>query len=181
MTPYRSGLPVDAIRPKHLPPEEQEPLTKRYQSIVGHLNWLATCTRPDIAPSVSFLASYNQAPTVQHFDAARYVVRYLRSTLGHGISFSSRCHTRLKTFLHIPHPHDIESYSDARHPLDHETHELSTYSDANWGPQDASKPNPFKQIMIDPLTMRSMSGFIIFRSGGGHLMGLNTPRTHFPQ
>ena len=77
MTPYRSSLLVDAIQPKHLQHEDQETLNKRYQSIVGHLNWLAMFTCQDIAPSISFLASYNQAPTVHHFDAAHYVVQYL--------------------------------------------------------------------------------------------------------
>ena len=157
---------IDSIRPKPLPPEQQVHLTKRYQRLVGLINWMATCTRPDLSPSVSFLATYNHSPTKQHLDSAMYVVRYIRNTIGYGISFSSKSTTTLKTFLHIPLPHDAEAYSDARRPYDHETHELSAFSDANWGPQDASAPDPVTPQQVHPKNMRSMSGYIIFRSGG---------------
>ena len=51
--------------------------TKVYQGIVRPINWLATCTRPDIAPALTFLASYNQAPSHQHYKSAIHALKYL--------------------------------------------------------------------------------------------------------
>ena len=64
-TPYRSGLPIDAC------PESDEDETsqtfldrkKKYQSIVGSIGWLAQSTRPDLAPSHSFLSAYINKPS----------------------------------------------------------------------------------------------------------------------
>ena len=126
---------------------------------MGKLNWLAICTRPDLAPIVSFIASYNHSPTKQHLESARYAVRYVRCTLGYGISFSSSSTSRLKSFLHIPLPHDIEAYSDARSPYQHETHELTAFSDANWGPQDASKPKENETRTVKMEELKSVQGF----------------------
>ena len=59
MTPYRSGLPIYSIPPPSPDDPNQKRRTRVYQSIVGSINWLATCTRPDVAPALTFLASYN--------------------------------------------------------------------------------------------------------------------------
>ena len=55
-TPYRSGLPVDTIKPQTLPPDQLSQLKTKYRSILGSLNWLAQWTRPDIAVIHSLLA-----------------------------------------------------------------------------------------------------------------------------
>ena len=80
MTPYMSGLPIDSIPPpdKHDPDLKRR--TKVYQSVVGCINWLATCTRPDVSPVLTFLASYNQAPSHGHYKAAIHALKYLFST-----------------------------------------------------------------------------------------------------
>ena len=61
MTPYRSGIPIDSIPP----PDPQDPDLKRrtkcYQGIVGCINWLATCTRPD----VRLVQHQSQPPALQ--------------------------------------------------------------------------------------------------------------------
>ena len=48
MTPYRSGLPIDSIPPVDTLNHDLPHQLKVYQSIFGCINWLATCTRPDI-------------------------------------------------------------------------------------------------------------------------------------
>ena len=50
MTPYRSGLPIDSLPPPRDGDPDLKRRTKVYQGIIGSINWLATCTRPDIAP-----------------------------------------------------------------------------------------------------------------------------------
>eukprot|EP00956_Cyclotella_meneghiniana_P015762 scaffold24459_cov75-Cyclotella_meneghiniana.AAC.3 len=164
MTPYRSGIPIDSIPP----PDPQDPdfkrRTKCYQGIVGCINWLATCTRPDVAPALTFLASYNTNPSHQHYKAALHVLKYLYSTSEYGISFHSSAHNTLQAFNHFPHHHDKEAYTDATPPSPAECHQLTGFSDACWGGQ-------FGNAVADgtPLELfkyRSLSGYIICCAGG---------------
>jgi hypothetical protein len=66
MSPYHSGIPINSIAPpdKHNPDLKRH--TKCYQSIVGSINWLSTCTQPNVAPVLAFLASYNNNPSHEH-------------------------------------------------------------------------------------------------------------------
>ena len=65
MTPYRSGFPIDYISPVDPLNHDLNRQRQVHQSIVGCINWLATCTRPDIAPVLTFLASYINSPHPQ--------------------------------------------------------------------------------------------------------------------
>ncbi|CAI7890563.1 unnamed protein product [Closterium sp. NIES-54] len=63
-----------------------------YPELVGCLMYLMTCTRPDLAYSLSILARY-VAPgrhTKEHMDAAKRVLRYLCSTSGMGLVLGGR-------------------------------------------------------------------------------------------
>jgi len=60
------------------------PLT-RYQAIIGSLQWLATCTRPNIAFATSFLARSVSDPKESHWRMAVAVVAYLANTRTMGI------------------------------------------------------------------------------------------------
>jgi hypothetical protein len=82
-TPYRSGLPIDAI-----PESDEEDVCpalikrkQRYQSVVGSIGWLAQTTRPDLAPTHSFLLPYNNKPSRSHWNAALYALHYIHSTI----------------------------------------------------------------------------------------------------
>ena len=59
-----------------------------YQSAVGKLLYLSTCSRPDIAFAVSKVARYTSKPTVEHWKAVKHIFRYLVGTINHGILFS---------------------------------------------------------------------------------------------
>jgi len=48
--------------------------------LVGSLNWLAHTTRPDLSTVISLLAQHQANPSSGHYEAARYVVKYLAST-----------------------------------------------------------------------------------------------------
>ncbi len=59
-TPYRSGLPIDAI-PESDKPDDCPALLERkrkYQSVVRSIGWLAQSTHPNLAPTHSFLLAY---------------------------------------------------------------------------------------------------------------------------
>jgi hypothetical protein len=103
MTPYRSGLPIDSI-PSIADPDDPDlkRRTKVYQSIVGCINWLATSTRPDVSPVLSFLASYMHAPSHQHYKSALHALKYLYSTADYGICFHSNASSTIQAFNRNP-------------------------------------------------------------------------------
>ena len=80
MTHYRSGFPIDSI-PTVDPLDPDLPRQRQvYQRIFVFINWLATCTRPGIAPVITFLASYRNYPHPQHYKDAVHALEYLAST-----------------------------------------------------------------------------------------------------
>jgi len=51
-----------------------------YASVVGSLNYVQTCTRPDITFDVGMLGRYQSNPGMDHWKAAKKVLRYLQGT-----------------------------------------------------------------------------------------------------
>ena len=164
MTPYRSGLPIDSLPPPRANDPDLKRRTKVYQGIIGSINWLATCTRPDIAPALTFLASYSTNPSDQHYKAAIHALKYLYSTSEYGISFHSNSSNTLQAFNHFPNHHDKEAYSDATPPSPSEIHELTAFCDANWGGQFGNAVEDGTPLEL--FKYRSLSGFLICRNGG---------------
>ena len=58
----------------------------RFQEIVGCLQWIATCTRPDISFAASYLARYTAEPRETHWEFALGVTSYLRHTQDEGLT-----------------------------------------------------------------------------------------------
>jgi hypothetical protein len=58
-----------------------------YATLVGSLLYLSICTRPDIAQAVGVLARHMAAPTMEHWLAAKHVLRYLKGTAELGVNF----------------------------------------------------------------------------------------------
>ena len=166
ITPYRSGIPIDAIADStnETHSTAQQRRSEAYMSLVGSIGWLAQCTRPDIAPVHSFLSSYNNKPSPGHMKAALHALHYIHSTHDYGITFTSENRHPLHTYLHFPDSSDTEAYLDATPPRSGMESKLTTYSDACWGSQIG---NAVREGTLLPLfKLRSMSGAIVFRSGG---------------
>lgn len=51
-----------------------------YASVVGSLMYVQTCTRPDISFAVGMLGRYQSNPGIDHWKAAKKVLRYLQGT-----------------------------------------------------------------------------------------------------
>ena len=152
-TPYRSGHPVDSIPDVSSPPLKQQELNKQLQELVGSLNWISTQTRPDLSTITNILAQYNHKCSTGHIDACKYAIRYLKGTALKGIKFSSRQN------------HAIESF--VQFPLD--PSKVQPFTDANWGPQDASTPNPSDTpVYLDLFKSRSIAGYLIWLGGPLH-------------
>lgn len=65
--------------------------------LIGQLIYI-TITRPDIAFSVQLLSQYMQSPTNVHLQAAKRLLRYLKSAPSQGILLASTCTTKLTPF-----------------------------------------------------------------------------------
>lgn len=61
--------------------------TLPYQSLIGCLNYLSVNTRPDIAHAVSVLSQFNSCYDEDHFKCAKRVLKYLKGTSSHCLSF----------------------------------------------------------------------------------------------
>ncbi|XP_074314341.1 secreted RxLR effector protein 161-like [Silene latifolia] len=68
-----------------------------YRQLVGKLIYL-TISRPDIAFSVQLLSQFLQSPTSDHMQAARRVLRYLKSAPHQGVLFASTSAAQLTAY-----------------------------------------------------------------------------------
>ena len=71
----------------------------KYRSMVGAIQYL-TFTCPNLAFSLHQLCQFMGSLTTAHLEAAKHVLRYVRGTLTHGISF-------------IPGPLTLTAFFDA--------------------------------------------------------------------
>ena len=58
-----------------------------YRELGGSLIYLVICTRPDLAVVVALLSQFMGNPGKEHWAAAQHVLRYLHSTLSHGLFY----------------------------------------------------------------------------------------------
>ena len=58
-----------------------------YASVVGCLMYVMVCTRPYLAQGVSVVSKFLANPGKQHWDAVKWIFRYLRGTTNYGVMF----------------------------------------------------------------------------------------------
>lgn len=68
-----------------------------YRSLIGSLHYLSI-TRPDVAFPVNMLAQQMQSPTSAHMQALKRVLRYLKSTISHGLHLTKSTDLKLIAF-----------------------------------------------------------------------------------
>ena len=94
-----SKTPIDTSHP--LTMNKGESVSQlEYSRIIGSLMYLMTCTRPDIAYTVSRLSRYTSNPGHDHWRAIERVLKYLRYTRDYGLHYTR-------------YPAVLEGYSDA--------------------------------------------------------------------
>ena len=69
----------------------------RYKSSVGALQYLIF-TRPDICFDVKKGCQFLHAPTTSHWTTAKRILRYVKGTLGLGLTFSKSSSTLVSAF-----------------------------------------------------------------------------------
>jgi transposase InsO family protein len=68
--------------------EEREYMSRvPYANAVGSLMYAMVCTRPDISHAVSMVSRYMANPGKEHWQAVKWLLRYLRGTLDVGLMF----------------------------------------------------------------------------------------------
>jgi hypothetical protein len=83
--------------PSH--PEDFEDMRKvPYCEVVGGLMYIANGTRPDISYATNILARVAANPGRIHWQAAKYLVRYLKGTRNHRLTFGAGATTGLYGF-----------------------------------------------------------------------------------
>ena len=82
------------------------------QFLIGSINWLSISTRPDIATITNLLAKYMATPSKGHIEVAKRVLRYLKGTQHHGITFHSDTNNTLEAFVKFP-INKIVGFTDA--------------------------------------------------------------------
>ena len=99
-------------------PEEGSILDKekfQFCELVGSLLYLSVCTRPDIPQSMGVLARHMAKPAMEHWTAAKAVLRYIAGTLSSGITFSNNMAV-------------MEGYCDSDYAGDMDTRRFTTGS-----------------------------------------------------
>ena len=103
-TPMEPGLRLSPEQGAETPEEHAEMSDLPDINAVGALMYLATCTCPDVAYTVSQLARFNSNPGRAHWLAVKHLFRYLKGTLDLKLTYKPDSHSEL-----------FQVYSDADH------------------------------------------------------------------
>lgn len=156
-TPYRSGLVKDRVKRDDIKPEDKEELVNLFQSIMGGLTWLSINTRPGICTATKLLGQFCSNPLYGHFQSAKQVLRYLSHTSSHGIWFTQG-DIILEGCVGL-----LEAFKDEK---------TLTFTESNWGSQDASQPRENETRTVTSEEMKSIQGYYITRMGGSICWGV---------
>ena len=112
----------------------EESMGFKYRKALGELLFCMVTCRPDISFPVIKLAKYANAPAEIHYLAIKHIIKYLRSTIDHGLHYW-RTTTMYQDILpKIPCPTLFHIQNDHLEQL---SHQLLGYMDADWA-QDIS-------------------------------------------
>ena len=79
----------DSVPLKHFEDGDIRADVKTYQQIIGSLQHLSTCSRPDITYAVNKLSHYALEPNSHHMNAAKHILRYLKGTVDYSIHYGA--------------------------------------------------------------------------------------------
>ena len=79
-----------------------------YASVVGSLMYAMICTRPDIAHAVAVVCRYMANSDKQHWEAVKWILRYLKGTSGKSLCFK-KIDIILQGFVHVDLGGDLDT------------------------------------------------------------------------
>ena len=124
-----------------------------YRRAMGELIWPMVTCRPEISFPVIKLSQFSTHPAEIHFKAAKHVMRFLKQTRTHGITFWRR--HAIDALPDLPPPPPMSPPTDIVHQpaiTDFPPDQLFGYADSDWA--------------MDTTHRRSISGIIYKLSGG---------------
>jgi hypothetical protein len=80
-----------------------------YSSTVGSLIYVMVCTRRDIAHAVGVVSRYMKNPGKEHWEAVKWILRYLKGTATHALCFGGTPHTVLQGYVDLDMAGDKDS------------------------------------------------------------------------
>jgi len=89
--PAKSPLPVSTVYTSELGTRLMPNDHALYREIVGSIQYLAVCTRPDIQFAINLCARYVSNPYSAHMNAVKQILRYLKGTSTQGITYFGNC------------------------------------------------------------------------------------------
>ena len=67
----------------------EDMLSVPYSSAIGSIMYIMICTRPDLAHSISLLSKYMSNPGREHWEAVKWLLKYIKGTLTEGLVYHS--------------------------------------------------------------------------------------------
>lgn len=140
-TPLAPGTTINASD------KPEVPIKMPFRSVLGQVSYMMLSCRPDLAFACSQLARVQGHPTKEHWKMLMHVVRYLRKTRDHGVSYG---------------------------PGDHDRNVLCAYADASWAdiPGSLTAPDARKSTLGHVLFLNG--GPIEWRSKVSTMMALSS-------
>ena len=80
-----------------------------YANAIRCLMYLMVCTRLDISHVVSVVSRYMVDPGKEHWNAVKWIFRYLKGTCDFGILFDQRASTKAVGYVNFDYVGDLDS------------------------------------------------------------------------
>jgi hypothetical protein len=92
-TPLGSHFRLSADLSPHTEDEQEYMTSVPYSSAVGSIMYAMVCTRPDISQAVSVVSRYMANPGKGHWQAVKWILRYLKGTMQFGLVYNGNANT----------------------------------------------------------------------------------------
>ena len=80
-----------------------------YASVVGCLIYVMVCTRPDLTHIDSVVSKFISNPRILHWDAVKWIFRYLRGTIDYDIMFNrQQSGHSIKKYVDVDYVEDLD-------------------------------------------------------------------------
>jgi Reverse transcriptase (RNA-dependent DNA polymerase) len=108
-TPFPAGYKPVKVMDEPTNDELKEMDDKPYINLVGSLMYAMVATRPDLAFAVGALGKFSAKPRLQHWNAAKHVLRYVKATLDFNLTFGANEMRELHGFCDADWAGDIDT------------------------------------------------------------------------
>ena len=95
VVPIQKGDKFNAMQCPKNELEREQMRNIPYESVVGSLMYAQTCTRPDISFAIGMLGRYQSNPGLDHWKAAKKILRYLQETKNHMLTYKRSDHLKV--------------------------------------------------------------------------------------